>query len=447
MHTPIEINIGRGLRKNRCGVWKALAWLLMVGVAAAGAIATYSYLKQKETEMQTKERIQPLIAGGLSENQALAFDSHYSSMAPYDNTEVNYAKNLWLPYVTTGQIAENNALYILQNYPQLLATQNVLLGDFDTDNLTNQAEIFVFGTNPTVGDSDNDNLSDGLEVSTYKTNPLVSDTDGDNLSDYAEVSIYHTNPLIADSDNDGLSDGREVELGTDPLSPDTDKDGIWDGYEVDNMAQYGANPLRRDIFVEIDRTEDGGSEWWQQTRWLTENEKSALVSVFENAPIQNPDGSWGVDLHLIENDIVPYANIWLGGEYGIVDENLHYKAYSNYKENYRDFGEGFYYCVLMSGGTFCYDSGFTSIAPPETIGTNVAYYFMHELGHSLGLVGVFDGIDSGKYTFEEYPSVMNYNTPGGIWYPITFLGYSSSGVFNDWGYLQEHGFKLHEYWK
>ena len=204
MHTPIEINIGRDLRKNQCGVWKALAGLLIVGVAAAGAFATYSYLKQKETEMQTKERIQPLIAGGLSENQALAFDSQYSSMAPYDNTEVNYAKNLWLPYVTTGQIAENNALYILQNYPQLLATQNVLLGDFDNDNLTNQAEIFVFGTNPIVGDSDNDNLSDGLEVNTYKTNPLVSDTDGDNLSDYSEVNIHHTNPLISDSDNDGL---------------------------------------------------------------------------------------------------------------------------------------------------------------------------------------------------------------------------------------------------
>ena len=42
----------------------------------------------------------------------------------------------------------------------------------------------------------------------------------------------------------------------------------------------------------------------------------------------------------------------------------------------------------------------------------VSSTFMHELGHQLGLwPSVFDGIDSSEYSWNEYPSVMNYNSP------------------------------------
>lgn len=59
---------------------------------------------------------------------------------------------------------------------------------------------------------------------------------------------------------------------------------------------------------------------------------------------------------------------------------------------------------------------------------------MHELGHALGLdKSLFDGIDSQKYSFDEYRSVMNYNAPyhmGG-----EFFDYSNGAPFNDWAHL------------
>ncbi len=64
--------------------------------------------------------------------------------------------------------------------------------------------------------------------------------------------------------------------------------------------------------------------------------------------------------------------------------------------------------------------------------------FMHELGHVLGLTkgsenfgsGYFPGIDNESYSFDKYPSVMNYNAPD------DYYKYSdgSKGVddHNDW---------------
>jgi len=63
---------------------------------------------------------------------------------------------------------------------------------------------------------------------------------------------------------------------------------------------------------------------------------------------------------------------------------------------------------------------------------------MHELGHSLGLSNTdFDGIDSARYSFRSYTSVMNYDAPR------AFYGFSSESgprTFDDWGYLDEHMF-------
>jgi len=344
----------------------------------------------------------------------------------------------------------------------------ILFSDFDGDGLSNIQEISL-GTliNP---DTDGDGLSDGSEVNTYLTDPLKKDTDGDGLEDKAELDGWHvdvgylsvrfqylyylvtSDPLKHDTDGDGLSDYEEWIRGTDPkkldtdedglpdynevlllLNPrssDTDKDGIPDGHEVENMAQFGANPRRRDIFVEIDRMEG--------TRWLTETEKTDLINAFNAAPILNPDGTWGVRLHLVENDLVPFIDVWNRDNYGnktSVNPERHHAAYYNYRENYRSYGEGFYYCVLTGGGSYSYGLGFTvSVigAPPFT-----AAVFMHELGHSLGLdPTIFDGIDSDKYTVDEYPSVMH---PKGI--NTGILRYSAGGVFNDWAYLENQGFR------
>lgn len=58
---------------------------------------------------------------------------------------------------------------------------------------------------------------------------------------------------------------------------------------------------------------------------------------------------------------------------------------------------------------------------------------MHELGHGLGLnTDIFDGIDSYKYSFNVYRSVMNYNAPTSTTYGAAFYNYSEGAPFNDW---------------
>ena len=65
------------------------------------------------------------------------------------------------------------------------------------------------------------------------TNPLTEDSDGDGLTDEEEIYYYGTNPLLADTDHDGLDDRTEVELWFDPLEADYDKDGRLDLQEYE----------------------------------------------------------------------------------------------------------------------------------------------------------------------------------------------------------------------
>jgi hypothetical protein len=61
---------------------------------------------------------------------------------------------------------------------------------------------------------------------------------------------------------------------------------------------------------------------------------------------------------------------------------------------------------------------------------------MHELGHALGLdPDDFDGIDSDKYSFNQYRSVMNYNSPHVTTYRGEFFDYSEGAPFNDWEHV------------
>ncbi|MFZ0545306.1 MAG: protein kinase [Candidatus Promineifilaceae bacterium] len=119
------------------------------------------------------------------------------------------------------------------------AEQAALLGDNDSDGLTNSKEAELL-TDPDNPDSDNDGLTDGEEVNQYGTDPLDDDSDDDGLLDGEEINDYQSSPNNPDSDGDGLTDGEEVnDHGTDPTEPDTDGDGLNDAVEISN----GTDPL------------------------------------------------------------------------------------------------------------------------------------------------------------------------------------------------------------
>ncbi|MDF9744000.1 hypothetical protein [Natrinema salsiterrestre] len=300
--------------------------------------------------------------------------------------------------------------------------------DTDDDGLADGREVAEHGTDPLEADTDGDGLSDPDEIEEYGTDPTSADTDGDGLADGTELLEHGSDPTVADTDDDGLDDGPEVtEHGTDPTDSDSDGDGLSDGAEVHRQDLFpDADPLRTDIYVEIDTMERTHFE---------EGERERIVAEFDAAPLGNPDGSTGVTLHLIDGGTVPW-------ESSTTTADL-----NGYRSRYFDRrGMGYHYLVIVEdvGG----DTRRTNVIGRARPGTMMVESLpgrdrtgsvaMHELGHSLGLSSAdFEGIDTDRYSFGSYPSVMNYNAPG------EYYGFSAgdgSDDFDDWSALDEQLF-------
>lgn len=105
------------------------------------------------------------------------------------------------------------------------------------------------------------------------------DTDDD---DYYPVRVCFAISTLSDSgdlDRDGLLDGWETS------GLDADGDGLVDL----NLPQWGANPRRQDLFLELD---------YQAGREPSRSGIDAMRKAFARAPRPNPDGSTGITLHV-----------------------------------------------------------------------------------------------------------------------------------------------------
>jgi hypothetical protein len=107
--------------------------------------------------------------------------------------------------------------------------------------------------------------------------------------------LFGNTPSAAtpDTDNDGIVDEIERLIGTRPTNPDTDRDSLPDGWEVlgldfggefVNLPALGANPLRKDVFVQYDyeRGAKVEPETWPH-----------IIELFRRH---------GISLHLTENE-------------------------------------------------------------------------------------------------------------------------------------------------
>lgn len=221
-------------------------------------------------------------------------------------------------------------------------------------------------------------------------------------------------PLANDSDNDGLTDVEENQLGTNPNDPDTDGDALRDGWEVHgvngiDLRALGASPLHKDVFVEMD----------YMTRATATNKLEPsdavlrrIVEVFEGAPVENPDNSRGIRLHLERGNEVPHDP----------DLNPAVSEFAAIKATHfeADRAPVFHYMLWAdryNGGT----SSGNSFAIPNTdfivtlgawnggaggtddqkVGT-----FIHEFGHNLGLT---HGGSDHTNRKPNHLSVMNYS--------------------------------------
>jgi hypothetical protein len=231
-----------------------------------------------------------------------------------------------------------------------------------------------------------------------------------------------------DSDNDCLTDTEEETLGTDPDDPDTDGDGLLDGWEAaaldpDNncndlgldLPGLGADPLHKDIFLEID---------WMDANDHSHRPKDAalqiIIDAFANAPVDNPNGERGISLHIDVSNAVSHQgsttfDIPLAG---FVETQFDEIKTANFSPNRKPA----YHYALFSHATarLLVSAGATGIA--ELYGNDLmvslggranqegtveeqAGTLMHELGHNLNLR--HGGGDS-EACKPNYMSVMNY---------------------------------------
>lgn len=230
--------------------------------------------------------------------------------------------------------------------------------------------------------------------------PLASavtmDTDGDKLLDVWETNGY-------DYNNDGVID-------------------------ID-FAAMGADPYRKDLFVEMD---------YMPGLLASEAELGTIVQTFADMPVWNPNGTTGITIHLDAGSIYPAYDLGGGNEVphqglsGLGDVNtlrgansdparagvFHYMVWGDYYGTSGSSGSGYY-----PGRTFLVTVGPTHWGKASSairVGT-----FIHELGHNLGLN--HGGTDGTNYKL-NYTSIMNYKyqlegvrrTDGAVYY-----GYST----------------------
>jgi len=235
-----------------------------------------------------------------------------------------------------------------------------------------------------------------------------------------------------DTDGDGLSDSLERSVyGTDPTDPDTDGDGYPDGMEVRcEQAIPDADPLRTDIYVEVDST---------QSTTLSDSVQASIVETFDNAPVSNPDGSTGIDMHLVTDDTNLSANgtVYSKPRAGLGNDIYDFRA--NHSEHRSD---GYYYVLLTEDVAYNGDDYFVGAGRPEIAAMErfdstriTASLFMHEFGHAMGLDAHQDGIDEERYSRTEYDSVMNYN---GLYRQLTYSNGTDSVGRNEWQFVAEN---------
>jgi hypothetical protein len=228
-----------------------------------------------------------------------------------------------------------------------------------------------------------------------------------------------------DPDNDNLDTCSEnVVYGTDPNKYDTDGDGYLDSEEVRDSVLPDSNPRRSDIYVEVD--------YRGTTAAKVRDALTQVQDAFADAPVSNPNGEDGINLHILVDDELPEsANI----------SNLHtVSVRQETSRQYRDYRqEGYIYMAVDPNhekvrSSASYGRGIVLAGgdlDTESEKTLFASTFMHELGHTRGLgVGTYKGIDSRKVSFDRYSSIMNYNAGP------EYMDYSSQAPHDDWEDVQ-----------
>jgi|GEM_PF-207138 len=181
----------------------------------------YAIVKAQANALYPQGRFTPMDSYSNTD-----FQKWLATELTYDSAIKNWLENP----ITRGEFAMmvNNTL----------KKEDCRMNDVDGDGLSDNAELYNFGTNPYNPDTDFGGVNDFIEI--LNGTNAVSDP-SDDYGDTGDQGTPGDTPenLTTDSDEDGLTDAEEAVYGTDPFNPDTDNGGVGDFEEI----ARGSDPL------------------------------------------------------------------------------------------------------------------------------------------------------------------------------------------------------------
>ncbi|HIE51372.1 MAG TPA: hypothetical protein EYP85_06400 [Armatimonadetes bacterium] len=340
-----------------------------------------------------------------------------NQLTPSRNPWAGEPRWLW-PYLDDAALRDET----LKQPPEPTSPLGDLaVGDFEgdgRDDLLVGAQVWPGG-----------NPAEAWELPELATTPppfitLTADLNGDGRADVVryrrsprpfvgkDILVYLTYAEgEPDPDADGLTREEEKALGTDPLRRDTDEDGLLDGWEVRgvrglDLPTWGANPLHKDIVVEVQPFDDVKPE-------AVKREFERIVRHYAQLPVENPDGRPGLNLIPIFREPLSKEK---DGKRGWRENGQRH-----FPKTHRGIA---HWMQITSGG----GGQAGQLADMGGCGVRGLYAtFLHEFGHQLGLD------HTGRWSprwCPLYPSLMNYA------YNYAFNGnpqaiHYSSGEFRD----------------
>jgi len=150
-------------------------------------------------------------------------------------------------------------------------------------------------------------MRSGAEPLPPKALDLLSLVEGDHGgigSQIVEAGLHTVEPVTratleraSDPDADGLITAIEEDLGTDPERASTAGDGLFDGWKYEGETPAGcslpdASVGRMDLYVQV--------LYAPHAEPLTDDEKATLRKWWSEFDVGNPDGSTGINLHIVD---------------------------------------------------------------------------------------------------------------------------------------------------
>lgn len=222
---------------------------------------------------------------------------------------------------------------------------------------------------------------------------------------------------------------------------DRDGDGLWDdweefGIDTDGDGEIdfqlpGANPDRKDVYLEIDYMGKAGDGHDHKP---SREAIQLVVDAFASAPVKNPKGPNGITLHVDVSNEIPHQDLVVFGKgfEALKEKHFDQKNGRRWVYRYAIFGHEFDSPIPGSGGVAETPGDDLMVTLTGVDEMGVAGTLMHELGHSLGLKhGGGDDVNDKP----NYRSVMNYRFQyDGVPYRQRVSGGAVSSASRDYRY-------------